>query len=275
MPPEKIIRKISKNATMYKKIIRKIDWDCEVSILSHDENVGHKIGTIAAIDWFFSQVNEGIILEDDCVPDHTFFAFCQELLEYYRDDKRIFMISGDNFQHGRKRTGYSYYFSRFTPVWGWATWKRSWEKYDPYMRLWPQIRQGEWLVDILHDKKTVKHWKRVFDLTYANSDTIWDWQLMFACWMEGASAVLPCDNLVSNIGFGEDAVHLNVKESHVKDLATVPMRVPLQHPPFIIRDFQADQFVQMTCDPPKSELIEWKENILGGKTIMQAVFRKK
>jgi len=107
------------NCRKAREILRQVDWDCKISTLFREENLGCKIGVSSAIDWFFSEVEEGIILEDDCVPDQSFFQFCQELLARYRDDKRVMMISGDNFQFGRRRTDYSYYFSQYVHIWGW------------------------------------------------------------------------------------------------------------------------------------------------------------
>ncbi len=130
----------------------------------------------SAIDWFFSQVEEGIILEDDCVPDQSFFLFCQELLERYRDDKRIMMISGDNFEFGQKRMEYSYYFSRYFHIWGWATWKRAWKYYDVDMKAWPEIREKGYLNDLLYEKKIVKYWESIFNQVYEGLINTWDYQ---------------------------------------------------------------------------------------------------
>ena len=104
-----------------REIVSQVDWNCEVKTLFRDKNLGCKIAVSSAIDWFFEQEEMGIILEDDCLPHPTFFRFCQELLERYRDDERIGMISGNNFQFGRKCTDYSYYFSMYSHIWGWAS----------------------------------------------------------------------------------------------------------------------------------------------------------
>ncbi len=113
-----------------RKIIEQVDWDCELYKLYRDKNLGCKIAVSSAIDWFFENVEEGIILEDDCLPHPSFFRFCQELLEKYKGDERVFVISGDNFLFGRKRTNYSYYFSRYNHCWGWAGWIRTLSDYD-------------------------------------------------------------------------------------------------------------------------------------------------
>ena len=226
------------------EIIQQVDWDCKLSIFSHEENVGGKIGITSAIDWFFSQVNEGIILEDDCVPDQSFFPFCQELLERYRDDERIMIISGNNFQFGKRRTDYSYYFSRYEHCWGYATWKRVWQLYDIKMKQWPLIRDGGWLNDILNDQNAVEYWTSIFEGTYRNEIYSYDYQLLFTCWVQGGLCINPNSNLVSNIGFGADATHTKDEGSVLANIPVFPMLFPLNHPPFIIRDDIADNFTE-------------------------------
>ncbi len=127
-------------------IIGRIDWDCEVLTNYSSANMGCRARISTGLEWVFTNVEEAIILEDDCIPHPTFFRFCKELLTRYRDDQRVMMISGDNFQMGRNRTPYSYYFSRFFHCWGWATWRRAWRHYDIDMELWPSLRDGSWLL---------------------------------------------------------------------------------------------------------------------------------
>ena len=117
-----------------KKITEKIDWPCEVHRLYQEKNLGCKRGPIASITWFFENVEAGIILEDDCVPHPSFFAFCSELLEKYADDKRIMHVSGNNFQFGKMRGDASYFFSEYTLSWGWATWRRAWQRFAHRIR---------------------------------------------------------------------------------------------------------------------------------------------
>lgn len=218
-----------------------VDWDCEVKTLFRDTNLGCKVAVSRAIDWFFQHVEEGIILEDDCLPTQSFFWFCQELLEKYRYDERVMMISGDNFQFGRKRTDYSYYFSRFTHIWGWASWRRAWKHFDVNMKLWPEIRDGGWLNDWLGDKKRVEYWTQIFEKVYKGKIDTWDYQWTFACWVQNGLSILPNVNLVSNIGFGFDAVHTK-GQSKFNDMKTEPVVFPLSHPKYILRDSVADAF---------------------------------
>lgn len=220
-------------------IVNLIDWDCEVHTLFREENLGCKFAVSSAIDWFFSHVEEGIILEDDCLPDQSFFPFCQELLERYRDDERIMMISGDNFQFGRKRDDYSYYFSRYAHIWGWATWRRGWKHYDRDMKLWPEVKRGNWLFDILLDRKIVNYWEKIFDQSFNGEINTWDYQWVFSCWIQNGLSIIPDVNLVTNIGFGDRSTHTKV-DTPFSNMPVEKMRFPIIHPPFIIRDDVSD-----------------------------------
>lgn len=122
-------------------IVRQVDWDCEVYTNFRDKNLGCKIAVSSAIDWFFENVEEGIILEDDCLPSFSFFRFCEELLEKYRDDERIMQIGGTNLLSEWQRSDDSYYFSKYGAIWGWATWRRAWQYYDVNMKLWPEVKK--------------------------------------------------------------------------------------------------------------------------------------
>jgi len=140
-----------------RKIATSVDWDCEVKTLFRDKNLGCKIAISSAIDWFFENVEEGIILEDDCLPHQSFFWFCQELLEYYRNDTRIMHISGDNFQFGRKRGEGSYYFSKYSHVWGWATWRRAWKCFDINMKSFEEFKAENQINSIFQSKQQQKY----------------------------------------------------------------------------------------------------------------------
>lgn len=222
-------------------IIENIDWNCKVHKLYRKKYLDAKTSISTAIDWFFKNEEEGIILEDDCLPHPTFFRFCEELLEKYRDDDRIAMISGNNFQFGRKRTQYSYYFSRYTHIWGWASWRRAWKNFDVDMKLWPEIRDGDWLNDILDDKKSVKYWKNIFEKTYTGKIDTWDYQWTFTCWIQNQLTILPNVNLVSNIGFGKDATFTKNSIDMRANTLLQKMQFPLKHQKYIIRDIKADE----------------------------------
>ena len=121
-------------------IIDRIDWDCELKTLFREENLGCRNNAVQAITWFFDNVEEGIILEDDCLPDPTFFRYCEDLLSYYRYDMRVMHIAGSNLQQGFKSDNASYYFSHIPWVWGWASWKRAWKYYDVNISSYKKVK---------------------------------------------------------------------------------------------------------------------------------------
>ncbi|NCS49003.1 MAG: glycosyltransferase family 2 protein [Microcystis aeruginosa BK11-02] len=244
-------------------IIDKVDWDCAVLTNYSDVNLGCKSRVSSGLNWVFDTVEEAIILEDDCLPHPSFFQFCEELLEYYRHDQRIMVISGDNFQFGRKRTDYSYYFSVYTHCWGWATWRRAWHFYDETMKLWPEIRSGRFLEYIFRDYREVKYRYRIFQNTYEDKINSWDYQWCFSCLVQNGLAILPNCNLVSNIGFGADATHTSRAIQSVVNNPVREMSFPLQHPPFITRHFEADRFTWENIYRPQiSLLFKLKSKIL-------------
>jgi len=224
-------------------IVEQVDWDCEVLTNYSDINLGCKRRVSSGLDWVFNTVEEAIILEDDCLPHPTLFRFCEELLQKYRDDERIMAISGDNFQFGRRRTEYSYYFSRYNHCWGWASWRRAWQHYDVDMKLWPKIRDSNLLRDLLPKRHAVNYWRTIFQNVYDGQIDTWDYQWTFACWIHSGLSILPSVNLVSNIGFYSDATHTAGK-SRFANMPVEALRFPLQHPSFLICDLKADNFTQ-------------------------------
>jgi predicted O-linked N-acetylglucosamine transferase (SPINDLY family) len=226
-------------------IIHQVDWKCEVLTNYSDVNLGCRKRIYTGLDWVFSQVEEAIILEDDCLPDPSFFRFCEELLEEYRHNTKIMLVSGQNLQFGQKRRNYSYYFSRYNHCWGWATWKRAWQYYDDTMELWPLVKNENWLFDILQDEQAFRYWSATFQGMYEGFDT-WDYPWLFACYINQGLSVLPNINLVSNIGFGKEGTHATDTNSILANIPVEEMQFPLKHPPFIVRDTQADNFTERT-----------------------------
>ncbi|MBC6429492.1 glycosyltransferase family 2 protein [Nostoc sp. HG1] len=229
-------------------IIERVDWDCEVIKNYSDINLGCAKRVSSGLDWVFNNVEETIILEDDCIPHPTFFQFSEELLEKYRNDTRVTTISAQNVQFGRKRTNYSYYFSRYNHCWGWASWRRAWQHYDLTIKLWKEVQAENLLHDILIDPKVVNYWQRIFDSVYNDPTGItWDYQWTFACWMQGSLSVIPNVNLISNVGVGADATHFTSnQEFSFINMSMQPMEFPLKHPPFIVRNIEADNLTHKT-----------------------------
>ncbi|MFZ2621006.1 MAG: hypothetical protein WAX85_02180 [Minisyncoccia bacterium] len=192
-----------------REIANRVDWPCKVKTLFQKENLGCGTGSVTGIKWMFEHVDRGIIMDDDCLPHPSFYYFCQELLEKYKDNPKIMHISGNNFQDGKKRGNGSYYFSEYTHNWGWATWARAWKYYDHNM-ISPEQR---------------KH--------------IWDKQWLNSVKRRGGLAVIPNVNLVSNIGSGEDATH-TTEITEFSNMKSHKMVFPLVHPKKIKRDVLAD-----------------------------------
>lgn len=208
-----------------------VDWECEVLTNFSEVNLGCKLRPSSGITWVFEQVEEAIILEDDCLPDPTFFRFCQELLERYRHDQRIAMISGNNFQFGFRRNNDSYYFSRYTHIWGWASWRDRWQgTQDLDLAYWPTVREEGSIHDILPNRKEAEYWAAIFERVHSGElNTCWDYQWLFACWLQGRLTVLPNQNLISNIGFGSNATHTTL-ESRLANMPLEKLHFPLKHP---------------------------------------------
>ena len=233
-----------------REIIQQVDWDCSVSTLFRNENLGCKRGVSSAIDWFFSRVEEGIILEDDCVPDQSFFSFCQELLERYRDDERVMMISGTNYLFNRVEMPESYFFSKYYPIWGWATWKRAWSYYDITMSDWPQYDSKHFLENIYCHAKIIGLFKSMFQDVYANRIDTWDIQWVYASVINHGLAICPKYNLISNIGISGTHVE-NLGRFHYMPVKALEITT-LCHPRHVSPDTELDtaSFDEITKPEP-------------------------
>ena len=192
-------------------LVTKVDWPCNIKTLFRDHNLGCKKAVSSAIDWFFEKEEQGIILEDDCVPHLDFFNFCEKLLNYYKNDKRVFTITGVNFQNEKWRGEASYYFSKFNHCWGWATWKRSWSFYQGNISFWPKWKNSSSWIKHTPDRTERKYWRNIFNIVYENKINSWAYPWMASVWHQGGLTVTPNVNLVKNIGFGDGATHTTSK----------------------------------------------------------------
>ncbi|MCE9598452.1 MAG: glycosyltransferase family 2 protein [Spirochaetia bacterium] len=232
-------------------IMDRIDWPCEIKRNFSDQNLGCKNRIASGITWVFEQVEEAIILEDDCIPDLSFFYFCRELLDRYKSDSRVMSIAGVNFQFGNTAIPDSYYFSKFNHIWGWATWRRAWQKYDVTMRDWPSFKVSNTLKEIVQTSKTRGFFNYVFDSLHANKIDTWDGQWTFAHLANRGLCIIPGVNLVSNIGFGMEATHTKNKLSRYANMATLQLRMPLQHPVNVSSYPPADLYTERTLYAPR------------------------
>lgn len=236
-------------------IIKKIDWPCSLHTRFLDQHLGCKLGVSSAVDWFFSQVEEGIILEDDCLPDPTFFPFCETLLEYYRDDIRIMHIGGGNFQFDRPRSHqYSYYFSQISHIWGWASWRRAWQYYDVNCRSF-FIPENE--PRLYADPYIDQNVKKMLEEACSGSLDTWDVQWQYAVISRNGLAILPDSNLICNLGFAPDALHTTDVNSCYSRMKTIPMSFPLKHPPLVCPNYTADSYTYRLNMPPPRWLAQF------------------
>jgi len=226
-----------------------IDWPCEVVRIYAEENLGCARRVSSGLEEVFRRVEEAIILEDDCLPDPTFFPFCETLLDYYRTDERVAQIAGCNFfpESFKDVTG-SYCFSRYPHCWGWATWRRAWRHYDHTMRSWKTEREAGWKLRVERASERLV-WAACFDAVSREALDSWAYRWTAAMWARGAWSVTPAQNLVTNLGFDRDATHTvggiwgNRKRA--------AMRFPLIHPAEMKRHEAADALVgRLVFEPP-------------------------
>ena len=222
-------------------LVESIDWPCEVYRNYADQNMGLKRRVSSGLDWVFSMTESAIVLEDDCVPHPDFFPYCAELLERYKDDPRVSVITGNNYQNGKKRGNASYYFSKYGHCWGWASWRRAWQQYQGEMPFWPEWKQSEdWRLKV-PDPLEQAYWIDIFDRIYLGKIDSWAYPWMASLWYHGGLTATPRVNLVTNIGIGPDATHTLADEEQPGTPAK-PLG-PITHPADVVQDLVADQYV--------------------------------
>lgn len=220
-----------------RKIISNIDWDCQLKTLFRIENLGCGIAVSSALEWFFNHVEMGIILEDDCLPNQSFFNFCEVLLEKYKDDERISTIGGSNYQLLNENK-YSYYYSVYSHIWGWATWRRTWKLYNYTISNYSK----DILKKIFYTNKEIKYWDAIYCKMHGNYiPNTWDYQLQFINFQYNMLSIIPNINLVKNIGF-YNGTHLveNIPDYHYKiKFGNIEK---ILSPETVKRDYKADLY---------------------------------
>ena len=244
-----------------KKIVEDIDWECEVYKRYSDINQGCGRGPSNAISWALEKEDRVVILEDDCVPNLAFFGYMKELLEKYKDDTRIGMISGLNHFKDWECGGNSYCFTRTGAIWGWGTWRRVWKDYD-YSVSKIQDEYVEKLVanDILHTryrKYRISTWNNTRNAVNQNKKiSYWDHQFGFLKYSLSYLTIVPKHNLICNIGVGESSTHANFstdnvwKKGKLHFIPTKEIELPLRHPDIIVCDREYDENVVKTWFAP-------------------------
>lgn len=224
-----------------REVQQQVDWPCTVQTLFRHRNLGCKAAVSQAISWFFTQEAEGIILEDDCLPGNSFFFFCDALLQHYRHEDRVRSITGSNMQNGRQWGAASYYFSRYANIWGWATWRRAWERYDAELTRYTAADAAQHLRKIFDDPFLVAAWEKIFAEQRAGKIDSWDYQLQFITFFENGLCATPNVNLVSNLGFRADGTHTFDPANHG---AAVPVKemTALTHPGGLAPETEADYY---------------------------------
>ena len=222
-----------------REVIKDLDWPCEVKTLFREKNLGCKFGASTAITWFFDNVEEGIILEDDCLPDQSFFTFCTELLEHFRNNKKISMISGCNESQSTS-SPYSYIYSRYGHLWGWASWRRVWNQYDVTMKIWASRNNHRKIRRAINDRQMWNYRLWHYIETYEGRKDTWDYQWETYRLLHGQLAVIPTKNMIQNLGFGPEATHTTQTSSYLI-MPRQPVEFPLKHNPEIVPDDAYDR----------------------------------
>ena len=213
-------------------VLENIDWNCEVQTLLRQENLGCKEAVSSAISWFFKNEEMGIILEDDCLPDDSFFYFCQDLLIKYQNDTRIWLITGTNdLVEDVSTDKEAYYFSKYEHIWGWASWRRAWQYYDKDISYYPDLKA----------KNEYMYFSKIYDKLYRKGIDTWDYQWKLTIMINNGLSIIPTVNLISNIGFGVGATHTHSAEDTNANRKVGKITFPIQHPLYIIPNFEKDE----------------------------------
>ena len=228
---------------LVRSVATNVDWDCEVKTLFRDQNLGCRLAVSQAISWFFENEPEGIILEDDCLPSQSFFWFCQELLELFRNNQKVGAICGFYSNELDYTPDASYFFSRYLRVWGWAGWRRSFEGYDSNLKNLIE-NNNTWQREMFHHKDVLlkKYFQQMFDRVANSEIDTWDTQLQYLLWQKKQRVIVSSNNLIQNIGWIQGA-HAQ-KKDHNHELPTSEIEFPLTSPEIVERDVKADRIIE-------------------------------
>ena len=216
-----------------KAVLDAIDWPCDIHTLFQEQNLGCSKGVYTAINWLFENEEKGIILEDDCMMQESFFPFVEELLERYKNDERIGMIDGANYIKEVSIPD-SYGFSRYKATNGWATWRRAWKNMDLNMD-WRQTPYADSIIaNMGYRSRDIKYWKYRINVVDHNDVSAWDWQWYFTLAAHNQLGIYPCCSLQSNIGFGEGATHTSSGKTPDYYFTDKEIEFPLRHPKYVV-----------------------------------------
>jgi hypothetical protein len=243
-------------------IAEQVDWRCDVVKLYSDENLGCRWRVISGLNAVFEREDQAIILEDDCLPDPSFFTFCETMLKRYQDDFSIMHIGGTNFQYGKKIGTGDYYFSNYVHVWGWASWKRAWKRFNIQVKS-PTLLRNEIIPQITQNDENHMHfWVRLLDSSQRPDVTAWSPNWIFSIWEHQGKSIIPNKNLVLNIGFDKRATHTKGKDQRISKIPLETLFGNIIRPENNSPEFEADSrtFYRFYYKPFKKITI--KEKIL-------------
>jgi hypothetical protein len=226
-------------------ILDEVDWDCEISRNFSETNMGSFKRNSSGLNWVFETVEEAIILEDDCIPSLSFFPYCAELLERYRNDTRIGVISGNCFvPPSLAQSDTSYFFSAYPLTWGWASWRHVWKQIDLSMSWWEPETKIEMLSTLHQDSEESEYWIKLCEaIRSGKQKNAWDYQLIMTCFLQSQFCVVPRVNLISNAGYGDGSTHCIDSSSLLANLPTMEMDFPLKHPVEMWRSSKMDHAI--------------------------------
>ncbi len=225
--------------TIRNYILDNIDWECDVNILFQDVNLGCKSAVSSAINWFFQNVEEGIILEDDCLPSLSFFLFCEKLLTKYRFDPLIYHIDGSNFCNPVDKM--LYHYSRYALIWGWASWKRAWKDYDINMNDYLEYKEKDFLNDIFRNNYEKKYWYNKLEIAFNNKIDTWDYQWFYAIWKNKGITIRPNYNMIKNVGFNKNATHTTTSNKIFDNMNAFEIDFKLNTPSIKLINLKLDE----------------------------------
>lgn len=248
----------SEQVAAVRALLSEIDWDCAVETLFRDQNEGLRGGVSGALRWFFEQEEMGIVLEDDCLPDVSFFRFCDELLELYQNDARVMHISGSNL--AKKRMGTyveSYFFSSFSFVWGWASWRRAWEKMTLELDGLQAFERENRIQNCVRDHRSQVYLLDKFHVTQQKRNNSWAYAWFYSILRTGGVCIVPVKNLVQNTGIGESGATHTRKKNDAAAIVAEEIKFPLIHPNQIQILPEMDQYLFYLTQKSRPRLLLW------------------
>lgn len=259
------------NCEQVKQLVSNLTWPCTVFTLFQEKNLGCGPAPASAISWLFEHEKWGIIIEDDCLPDPSFFSFAEELLKYYEHDERVMQISGSNYlPEVKPEPSASYFFSSIGSIWGWATWRRAWKHYDYHVQDYESVKERGLLKDFFYNRKYTQYVMKMLQQAYDKDPAMstWDFQWDLAKHLNSGLVIVPATNLVKNKGFTADATHTKEAWPFYDKLKLVPMKFPLEHPKYVFasREYDEQYYVVFHERPLLGRVIK-KLALLSGLTL--------